>query len=177
MVTVAIDVLDDVWSLRIKPLDARFVGGEGLWRLEGQNTFSVVANAGRAIYDHDARQAMRVLRLPGAGLSVTSSTRTRLFANSTLCEAIVSQDWVRAATGAGTTTDPAEQYQYFWWVDLERPGRFYALGNFGQYIYVAPDADAIIVRTAKACLIEDGVPMVARETETVVTGGWTTTPG
>jgi CubicO group peptidase (beta-lactamase class C family) len=62
---------------------------------------------------------------------------------------IVSQDWVRAATGADTTTDPAEQYQYFWWVDLERPGRFYALGNLGQYIYVAPDADAIIVRNGR----------------------------
>lgn len=26
------------------------------------------------------------------------------------------------------------------------PGRFYGLGNLGQYIYVAPDADAVIVR-------------------------------
>jgi hypothetical protein len=31
-------------------------------------------------------------------------------------------------------------------VDVDRPGRFYALGNFGQYVYVAPDADAVIVR-------------------------------
>jgi CubicO group peptidase (beta-lactamase class C family) len=59
---------------------------------------------------------------------------------------IVSKDWVRAATAADVSTDPAEHYQYFWWIDTERPGRFYALGNFGQYIYVAPDADAVIVR-------------------------------
>jgi CubicO group peptidase (beta-lactamase class C family) len=59
---------------------------------------------------------------------------------------IVSEDWVEAATAADATTDPAEDYQYFWWVDLERPGRFYALGNLGQYVYVAPDADAVIVR-------------------------------
>jgi CubicO group peptidase (beta-lactamase class C family) len=59
---------------------------------------------------------------------------------------IVSRDWVSAATAADTTTDPAEDYQYFWWVDTERPGRFYALGNFGQYLYVAPDAGAVIVR-------------------------------
>ena len=59
---------------------------------------------------------------------------------------IVSEEWVRAATAADTTTDPAADYQYFWWVDAERPGRFYGLGNLGQYLYVAPDADAVIVR-------------------------------
>jgi CubicO group peptidase (beta-lactamase class C family) len=61
---------------------------------------------------------------------------------------IVSRDWVRAATRAGTTPDPAyyQGYGYFWWLDVERPGRFYALGKYGQYIYVAPDADAVIVR-------------------------------
>jgi CubicO group peptidase (beta-lactamase class C family) len=59
---------------------------------------------------------------------------------------IVSKGWVRAATTADVTTDPADLYQYFWWVDVERPGRFYALGNYGQYIYVAPDADAVVVR-------------------------------
>jgi CubicO group peptidase (beta-lactamase class C family) len=62
---------------------------------------------------------------------------------------IVSRDWVGSATAAETTSDPAGFYQYFWWVDDERPGRFYALGNFGQYIYVAPDADAIIVRNGR----------------------------
>ncbi len=59
---------------------------------------------------------------------------------------IVSKDWVREATAAAVRADPSGFYQYFWWIDSERPGRFYALGNFGQYIYVAPDAGAIIVR-------------------------------
>ncbi len=62
---------------------------------------------------------------------------------------IVSRDWVRSATAAEATSDPAGFYQYFWWVDDERPSRFYALGNFGQYIYVAPDADAVIVRNGR----------------------------
>jgi CubicO group peptidase (beta-lactamase class C family) len=62
---------------------------------------------------------------------------------------IVSEGWVRAATAADATGDPAEHYQYFWWIDTERPGRFYALGNFGQYIYVAPDADTVIVRNGR----------------------------
>ena len=59
---------------------------------------------------------------------------------------IVPGDWVGSATAEDTTTDPAPRYGYFWWIDLERPGRFYALGNLGQYIYVAPDADTVIVR-------------------------------
>jgi CubicO group peptidase (beta-lactamase class C family) len=59
---------------------------------------------------------------------------------------IVSSGWVREATAADTSTDPAAHYQYFWWIDTARPGRFYALGNLGQYIYVAPDADTVIVR-------------------------------
>jgi CubicO group peptidase (beta-lactamase class C family) len=64
---------------------------------------------------------------------------------------IVSEDWVRAATGADSTTDPAYYYgyRYFWWLDVERPGRFYALGKYGQYIYVAPDADAVVVRLGR----------------------------
>lgn len=59
---------------------------------------------------------------------------------------ILPERWVRAATAADTTTDPADDYQYYWWIDLERTGRFYGLGNLGQYLYVAPDADTVIVR-------------------------------
>jgi CubicO group peptidase (beta-lactamase class C family) len=68
---------------------------------------------------------------------------------------IVSQDWVREATAADVTTDPAGHYQYFWWIDTQRPDRFYALGNFGQYIYVAPDAGAVIVRTGRDWGVEN----------------------
>lgn len=70
---------------------------------------------------------------------------------------IVSEDWVRAATRAGPAADPASyhQYRYFWWIDVERPERFYALGKYGQYIYVAPDADAVIVRFGRDWGVEN----------------------
>jgi CubicO group peptidase (beta-lactamase class C family) len=68
---------------------------------------------------------------------------------------IVSEDWVREATAADVTTDPAGHYQYFWWIDTQRPDRFYALGNFGQYIYVAPDAGAVIVRNGRDWGVEN----------------------
>jgi CubicO group peptidase (beta-lactamase class C family) len=67
---------------------------------------------------------------------------------------IVTKAWVREATTTETSDARAnyyfaDNYQYFWWIDTVRPGRFYALGNFGQYIYVAPDADAVIVRNGR----------------------------
>ncbi len=67
---------------------------------------------------------------------------------------IVSEGWAEAAT-AGDATDPAGYYQYFWWVDDQRSERFYALGNLGQYIYVAPDADVVIVRNGSDWGIEN----------------------
>jgi CubicO group peptidase (beta-lactamase class C family) len=59
---------------------------------------------------------------------------------------IVSGSWVRAATRGHTATDFPNPYGYFWWIDGRRPDRFYALGNYGQYIYVDPRADVVVVR-------------------------------
>ena len=55
---------------------------------------------------------------------------------------------MRAATGAEPTADSAYYagYRYFWWLDMDHPGRYYAMGKYGQYIYVAPDADTVVVR-------------------------------
>jgi CubicO group peptidase (beta-lactamase class C family) len=59
---------------------------------------------------------------------------------------IVSQEWVRTATRTYTATDFPNPYGHFWWIDGRRPDRFYALGNYGQYIYVDPRADVVVVR-------------------------------
>lgn len=60
---------------------------------------------------------------------------------------IVPDAWVRAATAPQVKTDYEDPYGYFWWIDGHRPTDFYAFGNYGQYIYVAPRADTVIVRT------------------------------
>jgi CubicO group peptidase (beta-lactamase class C family) len=62
---------------------------------------------------------------------------------------IVPEAWVEESTAADVSADPAGYYQYFWWIDPQRTERFYALGNLGQYVYVAPDADVVIVRTGR----------------------------
>jgi CubicO group peptidase (beta-lactamase class C family) len=61
---------------------------------------------------------------------------------------VVPASWVEESTRLDTSTDPADFYQYFWWVDVVRPerGRFLARGNYGQFIYVVPDKDLVIVR-------------------------------
>jgi CubicO group peptidase (beta-lactamase class C family) len=62
-------------------------------------------------------------------------------------ERVIPSDWVRASTTTWSETDYANRFGYFWWVDGERPTSFYGLGNYGQYVYVAPAADTVIVRT------------------------------
>ena len=61
---------------------------------------------------------------------------------------VVPTRWVDESTQVDTITDPADFYEYFWWVDVTRPerGRFLARGNLGQFIYVVPDKDLVIVR-------------------------------
>ena len=61
---------------------------------------------------------------------------------------VVPADWVEESTRVDMTTDPADFYQYLWWVDIAQPyyGRFLARGNLGQFIYVVPDKRLVIVR-------------------------------
>ncbi len=63
---------------------------------------------------------------------------------------LISRGWVEESTRAHTTTDPASDYQYFWWIDTpDDRNHFSARGNYGQYIYVAPEKDLVIVRLGK----------------------------
>jgi len=71
---------------------------------------------------------------------------------------ILPKSWIEASTRhdpavAGPATSPPGEewarlldYGYLWWIDPKAPGRFFAMGNMGQFIYVAPDRDAVIVR-------------------------------
>jgi CubicO group peptidase (beta-lactamase class C family) len=65
-------------------------------------------------------------------------------------EQLISQEWVEESTRPDTSTDPSQNYQYFWWVNTpEGKDHFSAQGNYGQYIYVAPEKDLVIVRLGK----------------------------
>jgi CubicO group peptidase (beta-lactamase class C family) len=75
---------------------------------------------------------------------------------------VVPAAWVAEATARDTSADPAEHYQYWWWVDTEREGRFSARGNKGQYVYVDPATDVVVVRMGRDYGIDDW-PAVLRD--------------
>jgi len=61
---------------------------------------------------------------------------------------LVPAEWVDESTRLDTTTDPAPQYQYFWWVNAGITGghHYYAAGKHGQYIYIVSEQNLIFVR-------------------------------
>lgn len=79
---------------------------------------------------------------------------------------VVPESWVREATARDTSGDPNPWYQYWWWLDEERPGRFWAIGNKGQVVYVDPATDVVVVRTGRDYNLDDGIhawPSVLRD--------------
>jgi CubicO group peptidase (beta-lactamase class C family) len=65
-------------------------------------------------------------------------------------EQLIPREWVEESTRPDTSTDPSRNYQYFWWVNTpDGENHFSARGNYGQYIYVAPEKDLVIVRLGK----------------------------
>ena len=76
-----------------------------------------------------------------------------LFANAGRAngQQVVDEEWVRQATSPDTATGSADFYAFHWWTgrsngQLFPDGHFMAAGNLGQFVYVAPDRDLVIVR-------------------------------
>lgn len=61
---------------------------------------------------------------------------------------IVSEKWVTESTKVDTTAGSADYYQYQWWLP-SKSGDFNAEGILGQYIYVNPSKNVVIVRMGK----------------------------
>jgi CubicO group peptidase (beta-lactamase class C family) len=64
---------------------------------------------------------------------------------------IIPPAWVDESTRLDTTTDPAPNYQYMWWVNARVVGKhhFFAAGKHGQYIYLIPEQNLMFVRFGK----------------------------
>ena len=64
---------------------------------------------------------------------------------------ILPSEWVRGSITSDSSEGRSPRYGYYWWL---RPTegeetRYYAEGRFGQFIFVAPDRELIIVRTGR----------------------------
>lgn len=67
-------------------------------------------------------------------------------------EQVIPAAWIEASTRRDTAGDPAENYQYLWWVNTKVPGRhhYYAAGKHGQYIYVMPERHLVFLRFGRS---------------------------
>lgn len=65
---------------------------------------------------------------------------------------IVPEDWVAESTRVSaphSSIDEDElQYGYQWWMPPATDDEFFAVGIYGQYIYINPKADIVVVKTA-----------------------------
>ena len=78
-----------------------------------------------------------------------------MFANDGMVSGkqVIPREWVKEATTATNVSigrnDFLEQnYNYFWWVLPD--GRYSAQGHHGQYVFISPDDNTVIVRTGRA---------------------------
>jgi len=63
---------------------------------------------------------------------------------------IVSQSWVDQSTMIDTTEASPWNYQYGWWIVTKANGDYLAQGHLGQFVYVNPAAQVIIVRLGRS---------------------------
>ena len=61
---------------------------------------------------------------------------------------IVSEKWVEESTKVDSTAGSAKYYQYQWWINATA-GTYMAQGILGQYVYVNPAKNLVIVRLGK----------------------------
>jgi CubicO group peptidase (beta-lactamase class C family) len=62
---------------------------------------------------------------------------------------VVPESWVKQSTKVDTSNGSAWYYQYQWWLPTQT-GDFMAVGILGQYIYVNPAKNLVIVRLGKS---------------------------
>jgi CubicO group peptidase (beta-lactamase class C family) len=63
---------------------------------------------------------------------------------------IVSSDWVRESTRLDIRDGSSAEYQYQWWLPDAYGTDFMAVGLLGQYVYVSPENEVILVRLGKS---------------------------
>ena len=63
---------------------------------------------------------------------------------------IVTRNWVEQSTQVDTAEGSAWDYQYQWWLVSRDNGDYMAAGHLGQYVYVNPPRQLVIVRLGRS---------------------------
>jgi CubicO group peptidase (beta-lactamase class C family) len=63
---------------------------------------------------------------------------------------ILSKSWIEQSTRIDTSEGSAWNYRYQWWRVTKEHGDYMASGHLGQYLYIRPDRQLIIVRLGKS---------------------------
>jgi CubicO group peptidase (beta-lactamase class C family) len=63
---------------------------------------------------------------------------------------IVSAEWVSVSTKTDVSSGSAWDYQRMWWLVAKDRTDFLAGGHLGQFLYVSPSTNGIIVRLGKS---------------------------
>lgn len=58
---------------------------------------------------------------------------------------VIPEAWVHESTSIAVDAK-WKNYKYLWWIPSKVPGRYMAIGNLGQFMYVAPDKNLLILR-------------------------------
>ncbi len=58
---------------------------------------------------------------------------------------VVPEAWVQESTSVSSDAK-WRHYKYLWWIPGQDSGRFMAAGNLGQFIYLVPDKELLIIR-------------------------------
>ena len=61
---------------------------------------------------------------------------------------LLDSNWVKQSTAIDNSEGSAKYYQYQWWL-LDSKADFMAQGILGQFIYIHPEKDLIMVRLGK----------------------------
>ncbi|HHB82480.1 MAG TPA: class C beta-lactamase-related serine hydrolase [Devosia sp.] len=131
----------------------RAATGKSLHELFEENLWAKINPQADAYYITDGYGVAFAL----GGLNITTRDYARfglLFANDGKWrgQQVIPADWVRAST-TSSAPPPANQgtrfgYGYQWWIPTGSTTEFFAVGIYGQFIYVNLAADVVIVKTS-----------------------------
>ena len=131
----------------------RAATGKSLHQLFEENLWAKINPGSSAFFVTDGYGVAFAL----GGLNITTRDYARfglLYANQGRWQGnqVIPADWVRISTRS-TAPPPAGSggnfgYGYQWWVPAGSQTEFFAVGIYGQYIYVNTAADVVIVKTS-----------------------------